>query len=100
MSVRVTESDTPVADPRDAERRLCGRGRGAAGDDKEARRVLVAKQRRRCGLGPFGKIVGYSLDGIVCYGYRPAQPVCRPPVLGTGVCRTSCSRRAASSVRR
>ena len=42
------------------------------GHDKEARRVLVAKQRRRrAGLGAGGKIVGYALDGIVGYGYKP-----------------------------
>jgi hypothetical protein len=44
------------------------------GHDEEARRVLVAKQRRRrAGLGLFGKIIGYALDGIVGYGYRPVR---------------------------
>jgi hypothetical protein len=42
------------------------------GHDEEARRVLVAKQRRRrAELGAGGKIVGYALDGIVGYGYKP-----------------------------
>ena len=44
------------------------------GHDEEARRVLVAKQRRhRAGLGIGGKIVGYALDWIVGYGYRPVR---------------------------
>jgi hypothetical protein len=44
------------------------------GHDEEARRVLVAKQRRRrAGLGVFGKTVGYALDTIVGYGYQPAR---------------------------
>ena len=44
------------------------------GHDEEARRVLVAKQRRhREGLGIGGKIVGYALDWIVGYGYRPVR---------------------------
>ncbi len=44
------------------------------GHDEEARRVLLAKQRRRRDtLGPVGKLTGYLLDGIVGYGYRPAR---------------------------
>ena len=42
------------------------------GHDKEARRVLVAKQRRRRSeLGTVSKISGYAQDWIVGYGYRP-----------------------------
>ena len=44
------------------------------GQDEEARRVLLAKQRRkRADLGPVGKLTGYLLDGIVGYGYRPGR---------------------------
>ena len=44
------------------------------GHDEEARRVLLAKQRRRRKtLRPFGKLTGYLLDGIVGYGYRPGR---------------------------
>jgi len=44
------------------------------GHDEEARRVLLAKQRRRRkNLGPPGKLTGYLLDGIVGYGYRPGR---------------------------
>lgn len=44
------------------------------GHDEEARQVLVAKQRRCRGvLGPLGKTVGYCLDGVVGYGYRPGR---------------------------
>ena len=44
------------------------------GLDEEARRVLVAKQRRRrAGLSLAGKITGYVLDAVVGYGYRPAR---------------------------
>ena len=44
------------------------------GHDEEARRVLLAKQRRRRStLGPLGKTTGYLLDGIVGYGYRPER---------------------------
>ena len=44
------------------------------GHDEEARRVLLAKQRRRRNtLGPVGKLTGYLLDGIVGYGYRPGR---------------------------
>jgi hypothetical protein len=44
------------------------------GHDEEARRVLVAKQRRRrAGLDPLGKIAGYVLDALVGYGYRPGR---------------------------
>ena len=44
------------------------------GHDEEARRVLLAKQRRRRStLGPIGKTTGYLLDGIVGYGYRPGR---------------------------
>ena len=44
------------------------------GLDEEARRVLVAKQRRRrAGLNLPGKITGYVLDALVGYGYRPAR---------------------------
>jgi hypothetical protein len=42
------------------------------GHDKEARRVLVAKQRRRRSEPKtFGKISGCAQDWIVGYGYRP-----------------------------
>ena len=44
------------------------------GHDEEARRVLLAKQRRRRHtLGPVGRLTGYLLDGIVGYGYRPSR---------------------------
>jgi hypothetical protein len=44
------------------------------GHDDEARRVLLAKQRRRRStLGPIGKTTGYLLDGIVGYGYQPGR---------------------------
>jgi hypothetical protein len=44
------------------------------GHDEEARHVLLAKQRRRrTTLGLGGKVIGYLLDGIVGYGYRPSR---------------------------
>ncbi len=44
------------------------------GHDDEARRVLIAKQRRRrAGLRIPSKIFGYTLDVIVGYGYRPVR---------------------------
>lgn len=44
------------------------------GHDEEARHVLLAKQRRRrTTLGVGGKVIGYLLDGIVGYGYRPSR---------------------------
>ncbi|HUB40373.1 MAG TPA: hypothetical protein VMA72_16105 [Streptosporangiaceae bacterium] len=42
------------------------------GEDENARRVLLAKQRARRGkLGPVGKVWGYIQDATVGYGYRP-----------------------------
>ncbi|WP_431783741.1 oxidoreductase [Streptomyces chumphonensis] len=42
------------------------------GEDAEARRVLLAKQRRRREtLSPVGKVWGYLQDWTVAYGYRP-----------------------------
>jgi hypothetical protein len=44
------------------------------GHDEEARRVLVAKQRRRrTGSRLPSKLVSYALDVIVGYGYRPGR---------------------------
>ena len=44
------------------------------GHDAEARKVLVAKQRRRrAGLSIPGKILGHVLDALVGYGYRPGR---------------------------
>ncbi|WP_371483264.1 oxidoreductase [Kitasatospora sp. NBC_00315] len=44
------------------------------GDDEAARRVLLAKQRRRRGtLSPLGRAWGRLLDATVGYGYRPWQ---------------------------
>jgi hypothetical protein len=44
------------------------------GNDREARTVLVAKQRRRrTTLGRPGAAFGIALDVIVGYGYRPAR---------------------------
>jgi hypothetical protein len=41
------------------------------GHDEDARRVLVAKQRRRRRtLNPPARVAGYLLDGLVGYGYR------------------------------
>lgn len=41
------------------------------GHDDDARRVLLAKQRRRRQtLNPLARLVGYLLDGLVGYGYR------------------------------
>ncbi|MEU6475720.1 oxidoreductase [Streptomyces sp. NPDC047017] len=46
----------------------------AAGEDEDAREVLLAKQRRRREtLPPAGKLWGYVQDGTVAYGYRPAR---------------------------
>ena len=42
------------------------------GHDREARQVLLAKQRRRrAEFGFLRKIFGYTLDGLVGYGYVP-----------------------------
>lgn len=42
------------------------------GHDDDARRVLLAKQRRRRRtLGRPARVLGYLLDGLVGYGYRP-----------------------------
>lgn len=44
------------------------------GEDAEARRVLLAKQRRRREtLPPAGKVWGHLQDWTVAYGYRPGQ---------------------------
>ncbi|MER6978859.1 oxidoreductase [Streptomyces carpinensis] len=45
-----------------------------AGEDEDAREVLLAKQRRRREtLPPAGKLWGYVQDGAVAYGYRPGR---------------------------
>jgi len=42
------------------------------GHDDDARRVLLAKERRRREtLNPLRRVGGYLLDGLVGYGYRP-----------------------------
>jgi hypothetical protein len=42
-----------------------------AGHDEDARRILIAKQRRRFAQGNLARRVGgYVLDGLVGYGYR------------------------------
>jgi hypothetical protein len=42
-----------------------------AGQDQEARRVLLERQRRRrATLPPLARVPGYLLDGLVGYGYR------------------------------
>ncbi|MEV4216647.1 hypothetical protein [Nonomuraea sp. NPDC049725] len=44
------------------------------GHDEEARRVLLAKQRRHRASRPwYARIWGYLLDGLVGYGYRPGR---------------------------
>ncbi|GGQ27144.1 hypothetical protein [Streptosporangium pseudovulgare] len=44
------------------------------GHDEEARRVLLAKQRRYRASRPwYARIFGYLLDGMVGYGYRPGR---------------------------
>ncbi|MEU6606020.1 oxidoreductase [Streptomyces shenzhenensis] len=46
----------------------------AAGEDEDAREVLLAKQRRRREtLPPAGKLWGYAQDVTVAYGYRPGR---------------------------
>ncbi|CAL2061287.1 oxidoreductase [Streptomyces sp. TR1341] len=45
-----------------------------AGEDEDAREVLLAKQRRRREtLPPAGKLWGYVQDLTVAYGYRPGR---------------------------
>ncbi|MFF8988577.1 oxidoreductase [Streptomyces sp. NPDC014983] len=45
-----------------------------AGEDEDAREVLLAKQRRRREtLPPAGKLWGYAQDLAVAYGYRPGR---------------------------
>ncbi|MBO2446066.1 hypothetical protein J4573_03125 [Actinomadura barringtoniae] len=45
------------------------------GHDAEARKVLLAKQRRRrATLGPLGRIWGWLQDVTVGYGYQPLLP--------------------------
>ncbi|MBV2356968.1 oxidoreductase [Streptomyces sp. J2-1] len=45
-----------------------------AGEDEDAREVLLAKQRRRREtLPPAGKLWGYVQDWTVAYGYRPGR---------------------------
>ncbi|SEC63175.1 MULTISPECIES: oxidoreductase [Streptomyces] len=45
-----------------------------AGEDEDAREVLLAKQRRRREtLPPAGKLWGYAQDWTVAYGYRPGR---------------------------
>ncbi|MEU6401823.1 oxidoreductase [Streptomyces sp. NPDC046985] len=45
-----------------------------AGEDEDAREVLLAKQRRRREtLPPAGRLWGFVQDGAVAYGYRPAR---------------------------
>ncbi|MFJ3230320.1 oxidoreductase [Streptomyces sp. NPDC086787] len=46
----------------------------AAGEDEDAREVLLAKQRRRRETLPLGaKLWGYAQDLTVAYGYRPGR---------------------------
>ncbi|GGW67797.1 hypothetical protein GCM10010503_51310 [Streptomyces lucensis JCM 4490] len=46
----------------------------AAGEDEDAREVLLAKQRRRRETLPLaGKLWGYAQDWTVAYGYRPGR---------------------------
>ncbi|MFR9795591.1 oxidoreductase [Streptomyces sp. MS06] len=46
----------------------------AAGEDEDAREVLLAKQRRRRQtLPPAGKLWGFAQDWAVAYGYRPGR---------------------------
>ncbi|MEU6572969.1 oxidoreductase [Streptomyces sp. NPDC046805] len=46
----------------------------AAGEDEDAREVLLAKQRRRREtLPPAAKLWGYVQDWTVAYGYRPGR---------------------------
>ncbi|RMB87253.1 oxidoreductase [Streptomyces shenzhenensis] len=46
----------------------------AAGEDEDAREVLLAKQRRRRETLPLaGKLWGYAQDVTVAYGYRPGR---------------------------
>ncbi|MFG2952624.1 oxidoreductase [Streptomyces sp. NPDC048291] len=46
----------------------------AAGEDEDAREVLLAKQRRRREtLPPAAKLWGYAQDLTVAYGYRPGR---------------------------
>jgi hypothetical protein len=46
----------------------------AAGEDEDAREVLLAKQRRRRETLPLaGKLWGYVQDWTVAYGYRPGR---------------------------
>ena len=46
----------------------------AAGEDEDAREVLLAKQRRRREtLPPAGKVWGFVQDWAVAYGYRPGR---------------------------
>ena len=46
----------------------------AAGEDEDAREVLLAKQRRRREtLPPAAKIWGFAQDWTVAYGYRPGR---------------------------
>ncbi|MHB9862505.1 oxidoreductase [Streptomyces sp. YIM S03343] len=46
----------------------------AAGEDEDAREVLLAKQRRRRESLPLaGKLWGYAQDLTVAYGYRPGR---------------------------
>ncbi|MEU6774385.1 oxidoreductase [Streptomyces sp. NPDC046759] len=46
----------------------------AAGEDEDAREVLLAKQRhRRETLPPAAKVWGYVQDWTVAYGYRPGR---------------------------
>ncbi|MBN0043931.1 oxidoreductase [Streptomyces actuosus] len=46
----------------------------AAGEDEDAREVLLAKQRRRREtLPPAAKLWGYAQDWAVAYGYRPGR---------------------------
>nr|WP_202516255.1 MULTISPECIES: oxidoreductase [unclassified Streptomyces] len=46
----------------------------AAGEDEDAREVLLAKQRRRREtLPPAAKVWGFAQDWTVAYGYRPGR---------------------------
>lgn len=63
-----------------------------SGEDAEARRVLLAKQRRRRETLPVGaKLWGYAQDWTVAYGYRPGRAAVWMAVLW-GACAVAFSR--------
>ncbi|MBT2386008.1 oxidoreductase [Streptomyces sp. ISL-11] len=72
MRLEWVAAATPEYAPEPYER-LAGALRDS-GEDAEARRVLLAKQRRRREtLPPAGKAWGYLQDWTVAYGYRPGR---------------------------